>query len=249
MKERLTILRVGVLCVLALLFVGSSAAQAGTSESASPEQPAPIQIGEPLHVVNPKVPKELRKKYETVVFAGAISAAGEFSNLTVLGGDQVFANIALDAVRKWRYSPSIQYGKPVDGKVYVVISADHGKVSSRVEPELPIPTQPREPIKELFASERLFRVGATVKAPKVLNAPDPEYSELARRAKYQGVAVLGVIVGPDGNPQDVWVVKKLGLGLDQKAIDAVRTLKFDPATRDGQTVAVLLNVEVRFRVC
>src|SRR5256885_11973872 len=51
--------------------------------------------------------------------------------------------------------------------------------------------------------ERLFRVGATVKPPKVLNAPDPEYSELARRAKYQGVAVLGVIVGPDGNPQDV----------------------------------------------
>ena len=48
-------------------------------------------------MVNPKVPKELRKKYETVVFAGAISAAGEFSNLTVLGGDQVFANIALDA--------------------------------------------------------------------------------------------------------------------------------------------------------
>ena len=207
-----------------------------------------IQIGEPLHVVNPKVPKELRKKYETVVFAGAISAAGEFSNLTVLGGDQVFANIALDAVRKWRYSPPIQYGKPVDGKVYVVISADHGKVSSRVEPELPIPIQPRQPIKELFASEQLFRVGATVKAPKVLNAPDPEYSELARRAKYQGVAVLGVIVGPDGNPQDVWVVKKLGLGLDQKAIDAVRTWKFDPATRDGQTVAVLLNVEVSFRV-
>jgi protein TonB len=87
-----------------------------------------------------------------------------------------------------------------------------------------------------------------VKAPKVLNAPDPDYSELARRAKYQGVIVLGVIVGPDGNPQDVWVVKKLGLGLDQKAIDAVRTWKFDPATRDGEPVAVLINVEVTFHV-
>ena len=160
----------------------------------------------------------------------------------------MFANIALDAVRKWRYSPPTQYGKPVDAKVYVVISADHGKVSSSVEPELPVPTQPREPIKELFASERLFRVGATVKAPKVLNAPDPDYSELARRAKYQGVIVLGVIVGPDGNPQDVWVVKKLGLGLDQKAIDAVRTWKFDPATRDGEPVAVLINVDVTFHV-
>ena len=96
--------------------------------------------------------------------------------------------------------------------------------------------------------ERLFRVGATVKPPKVLNAPDPEYSELARRAKYQGVAVLGVIVGPDGNPQDVWVVKKLGLALDRKAIDVVRTWKFEPATRDGEPVPVLINVEIMFRL-
>ena len=237
MKKRLPVLRGGILAVLTLFFVASSAAQAGTSEPASPDQTAPIQIGEPLHVVNPKVPKELRKKYETVVLSGAISAAGDFSNLTVLGGDQVFANVALDAVRKWRYSPPMQYGKLVDAKVYVVISADHGKVSSSVKPELPVPTQPREPIKELF-----------VKAPKVLNAPDPEYSELARRAKYQGVSILGVVVGPDGNPQDVWVVKKLGLGLEQKAIDAVRTWKFDPATKGGQPVAVLLNVEVSFRL-
>jgi TonB family protein len=117
-----------------------------------------------------------------------------------------------------------------------------------VEPELPVPTQPREPLKELFTSERLFRVGAAVKAPKVLNAPDPEYSELARKAKYQGVTVLGVIVGPDGNPQDVWVVKKLGLALDRKAIDVVRTWKFEPATRDGEPVPVLINVEVNFRL-
>jgi len=62
------------------------------------------------------------------------------------------------------------------------------------------------------------------------------------------VTVLGVIVGPDGNPQDVWVVKKLGLALDRKAIDAVRTWKFDPATRDGEPVAVLINIEVTFHL-
>jgi len=54
--------------------------------------------------------------------------------------------------------------------------------------------------------------------PKVLYQPDPEYSEAARYAKFQGMLVLGMIVGRDGDPKDVWVVKKLGLGLDQKAI-------------------------------
>jgi len=139
-------------------------------------------------------------------------------------------------------------GKDVDAKVYLLIWANRGKVSSLVEPDLPVPTQPREPIKQQFASERLSRVGASVRPPKAIYAPDPEYSELARKAKYQGVTVLGVIVGPAGNPQDVWVVKKLGLGLDQRAIDAVRTWKFDPATRDSEPVAVLINVEVKFQL-
>ncbi len=183
-----------------------------------------------------------------MALSGTISAAGDFGDLNVLNGDPAFTNIALDAVRQWRYSPPMQDGKAVDAKVYVILGSNRGKVSTLVEPNLPVPMQPRDPIKEMFTGARLFRVGAGVGPPKATYAPDPDYSELARRAKYQGVTVLGVIVGPDGNPQDVWVVKKLGLGLDQKAIDAVRTWKFDPATKGGQPVAVLLNVEISFRL-
>jgi TonB family protein len=60
--------------------------------------------------------------------------------------------------------------------------------------------------------------------------------------------VLWVVVGPDGRPRDVRVSRSLGLGLDEKAMDAVRSWKFEPARKDGQPVAVQINVEVNFRL-
>jgi len=90
--------------------------------------------------------------------------------------------------------------------------------------------------------------GGGVSAPKSLFAPDPEYSEEARKAKYQGTCVLYLIVGPDGKPRDIRVARSLGLGLDEKAIEAVRQWKFEPAMKDGKPVAVAINVEVDFRL-
>jgi protein TonB len=94
----------------------------------------------------------------------------------------------------------------------------------------------------------VFRVGGGVSAPKELYAPEPEYSEEARKAKYQGTCVLYVIVGADGRPRDLRVARSLGLGLDEKAIDAVKTWKFEPAMKDGKPVAVAISVEVEFRL-
>ena len=94
----------------------------------------------------------------------------------------------------------------------------------------------------------VFRVGGGVSAPRALDTPDPEYSEEARKAKYQGTCVLWLIVGPDGKPRDVKVARALGMGLDQKAIEAVRNWKFQPAMKDGKPVAVQINVEVNFRL-
>jgi protein TonB len=94
----------------------------------------------------------------------------------------------------------------------------------------------------------VFRVGGGVSAPKATFAPDPEYSEEARKAKYQGTCVLWLIVGPDGHPRDIRVSRTLGLGLDEKAIEAVKNWKFEPAMKDGKPVAVQINVEVDFRL-
>lgn len=94
----------------------------------------------------------------------------------------------------------------------------------------------------------VFRVGGGVSAPKVIFQPDPEYSEEARKAKYQGVCVLSLVVGPDGKPRDIHVSRSLGLGLDEKAIEAVNQWKFEPAMKDGKPVAVEIAVEVSFHL-
>jgi len=94
----------------------------------------------------------------------------------------------------------------------------------------------------------VFRVGGGVSAPRALDTPDPEYSEEARKAKYQGTCLLWLIVGPDGRPHDIKVARALGMGLDQKAIEAVKNWKFQPAMKDGKPVAVQINVEVNFRL-
>jgi TonB family protein len=94
----------------------------------------------------------------------------------------------------------------------------------------------------------VFRVGGGVSAPRVLFSPDPDYSDEARKAKYQGTVGLWLVVGPDGRPRDVKVARSLGMGLDEKAVNAVRQWKFEPAMKDGRPVAVQINVEVNFRL-
>jgi len=98
-------------------------------------------------------------------------------------------------------------------------------------------------------SEGLSTVGGRVSAPIPLFKPEAELSDEARRAKYQGVCMVGLIVDVKGNPRNVHILRSLGMGLDEKAMEAVRKYKFKPAMRDGKTpVPVYVNVEVPFRL-
>jgi protein TonB len=94
----------------------------------------------------------------------------------------------------------------------------------------------------------VYRVGGGVTAPRAIFAPDPEYSEEARKAKFQGTVILTCIVGPDGRPHQIRIARSLGMGLDEKALEAVRVWRFDPALRDGHPVAVEVSIEVNFRL-
>jgi TonB family protein len=95
----------------------------------------------------------------------------------------------------------------------------------------------------------LYHIGGGVSAPVPLNTPEPEFSDEARRAKYQGVCLVALIVDAHGDPQNVRVVRALGMGLDEKALEAVKKYKFKPAMKDGKTpVAVELTVEINFRL-
>jgi TonB family protein len=93
-----------------------------------------------------------------------------------------------------------------------------------------------------------FRVGNGVSAPKVIYQPDPEFSEEARKAKFQGTCVVVFVVGPDGRTRDIQVRHTLGLGLDEKAVEAVKNWRFEPGMKDGKPVAVLVSAEVTFRL-
>jgi TonB family protein len=93
-----------------------------------------------------------------------------------------------------------------------------------------------------------FRVGGGVSAPSVLFKVEPEYSEEARKAKFQGTVVLAIVVDPSGKARDIRVIRPLGLGLDEKAIEAVMKWRFKPGLKDGAAVPVQATVEVNFRL-
>lgn len=94
----------------------------------------------------------------------------------------------------------------------------------------------------------VYRVGGGVSAPSVLYKVDPEYSEEARKAKYSGTVLISLIVDTNGKAQNIRVVRSLGLGLDEKAMEAVAKWKFKPGMKGGQAVAVQATIEVNFRL-
>jgi protein TonB len=92
------------------------------------------------------------------------------------------------------------------------------------------------------------RPGGGISNPVVIYSVEPEFSDEARRQKYQGVVVMSLIVDAHGNPQNIRVVRPLGMGLDEKAVEAVKQYKFKPAQENGKPVAVEVNIEVNFQL-
>jgi|SRR5579871_738802 len=95
---------------------------------------------------------------------------------------------------------------------------------------------------------RVYRVGDGVSAPVVISKVDPEYSEQARTARYEGTVLLSIEVDPTGTARNVKIVRSLGLGLDEKAIEAVKQWRFKPGQKDGIPVTVAATIEVNFRL-
>jgi periplasmic protein TonB len=90
------------------------------------------------------------------------------------------------------------------------------------------------------------KFGVTV--PQAIYTPEPNFSDEARKAKQQGAVILLLVVGQDGHTYNIRVGQSLGMGLDEKAIEAVSRWRFKPATLNGQPVATQIAVEVDFRL-
>jgi protein TonB len=93
-----------------------------------------------------------------------------------------------------------------------------------------------------------LKVGGDVSPPTVISSPDPEYTDRALRDSVEGEVVVWAVVRADGSVGDAKVVKKLGSGLDESAVAAVRRWRFSPAMKDAKPVAVQVNVRVRFKL-
>ena len=103
-------------------------------------------------------------------------------------------------------------------------------------PEGPPPEEPEGPI----------MVGGDVKAPSRVYDPRPQYTEIARKARIQGIVIVQATIDKEGNVTDAKVLKGLPMGLDQEALNAVRKWKFEPATLNGKPVAVYYNLTINF---
>ena len=86
-----------------------------------------------------------------------------------------------------------------------------------------------------------------MKAPRAIYSPDPDYTKEARALHQEGVSVLWLVIDDTGTPRTIRIVRPLGMGLDEQAVQAVSGWKFEPAKKDGQPVAVQINVEVEFK--
>jgi protein TonB len=92
------------------------------------------------------------------------------------------------------------------------------------------------------------RIGGGVSAPILVYSVDPEFSEEARRSKTAGNVLLNLWVDEKGNPTHVRVLRGIGMGLDEKAVAAVKQYRFRPAMEGGKPVLVQMNVEVTFTI-
>jgi TonB family protein len=135
---------------------------------------------------------------------------------------------AVEAVSQWRFQPGTKKGVPI---------AVQAKVSVNFVLRNDAPKAAASP------------VSSDVAAPSLISKVEPEYTKEAREKKLSGNVLLSIVVGADGVPSDIKVVSPLGLGLDEKAIQAVSRWRFRPGTKSGVPVPVKAQVEVSFKLC
>ncbi len=105
-------------------------------------------------------------------------------------------------------------------------------------PDAPPAAEPEGPI----------HVGGDVQKPEKIVAPQPQYTEIARKARIQGVVIVQAIINKVGNVENVKVLKALPMGLAEEAVKAIKKWKFKPATLNGKPVDVYYNLTVNFRL-
>ena len=94
----------------------------------------------------------------------------------------------------------------------------------------------------------VYRVGGGVSAPKLISRVEPEYSAEGRRAIVNGTVLLDLVVSEAGIPESLRIKRGMGFGLDEMAVSAVQTWRFNPGMKEGMPVKIMATIEVSFRL-
>jgi len=167
-----------------------------------------------------------------------IAVDGAVKAVQVVRGHPLLIPAATEAAKQYRFRPTTLDGQPAEVVTEVEVRVPAGEwpaASAAPPPEAELPPG-------------VYKVGPAVSTPKLIRKIEPQYTEQARDAKHQGAVVLQVVVEEDGKIRQAKVLKSLGLGLDEKAVEAVKQWEFEPALRDGKPVKVQATIEINFRL-
>ncbi|HVN06261.1 MAG TPA: TonB family protein [Bryobacteraceae bacterium] len=158
-----------------------------------------------------------------------------------------------EAERLYQMALSVQDPKSADAAVIMRVYAHFLRLQGHADRAGEFDNQAAEvarataqPVPPLLPG--VSRAGGSVTHPVPLLRPEPQYSDEARAALLEGTVVLRVVIGIDGKPQEALIVRSLGLGLDEMALEAVNQWRFKPGAKDGQPVPVAATIEVNFRL-
>jgi len=105
-----------------------------------------------------------------------------------------------------------------------------------------------QPLPSAIPNNDATHIGGSVRPPKLLHSVEPEFTDYARRNRISGNVQLYLWVNEDGTPSHIRIMRPLGLGLDEKAVAALKQFRFAPATQNGKPVKVDLYIDMNFQL-
>jgi TonB family protein len=204
-----------------------------------------VLAGTLISKVDPVYPDIAKKAHVQgpVVLRAVIAKDGTVKNLTLISGAPMLVVSAVEAVEQWKYKPYLLNGEPTEVETTITVNYALSD-SAKAAPTEP-PRRAEQEYREIVSAKQ---IGNGVSAPVPMYQVAPEYTPEAKQAKTEGIVLLNLIVDANGAPQVVHVLRGVGNGLDEKAVEAVKQYKFKPAMEDGKPVAVNLNIEVNFKL-
>jgi TonB family protein len=233
-----------------VLRVSPPKTSAPTQASAAPTariSPGVI-AGQRLNFVAPVYPADAKanKIQGAVVLDAIIGKDGAIKDLHILSGPPELTTAALEAVRRWTYKPYLLNGDPTEVETTITVNFS---LSPSPQPEpSPAPNPSALNPQPSAPSNQVLHIGGGVKPPVVIHTAEPEYSLQAKDAKFSGNVRVYLQVDTNGHTSHVRVVKGVGMGLDEKAVEAVSQYRFKPATLGGKPVPVDLYIDVNFQI-